>query len=288
MGRIDRINRLKDSVKVLNLKNSDRIVIFSDCHRGDGTFRDSLYPNTNIYITALRYYYNEGFTYIEAGDGDELWKFKDINDIFKAHEDEYKILSGLKKENRLYMIYGNHDDEKAKKIFKKKILKSRSICLKDFYSDLEIHEGLLLKFENDKEFLVFHGHQLDYISYEFAPISKFLVRYVWGFLNGVLSFKEVLSPAKSDNARDRVDNRVYEWCSQTKTSAIIGHTHNSIFPDEKGIQYYNIGAAVLPYAVTCIEIKNATITLVKWTIRSVENGVLAVRKEILANPRTIK
>ncbi|MGL5575055.1 MAG: metallophosphoesterase [Sarcina sp.] len=288
MRRINRINKLKDSVKVLNLKNSDRIVIFSDCHRGDGTFKDALYPNTNIYITALRYYYNQGFTCIENGDGDELWKFKNLNDIFKAHEDAYKILSKFKKDNRLYMIYGNHDDEKINKRFKKKILKCRNSFLNDFYLDLEIHEGVLLKFENDKEFLVFHGHQLDYGNYEFSIISKFLVRYVWSFFNGVLSFNEILSPAKSDNVRERVDNRVCKWCEKSQMSAIIGHTHNCIFPSEKDVQYYNIGAAVLPYAVTCIEIKNGTITLVKWTIKSVENGILAVRKEVLANPRVIK
>lgn len=288
MRRIDRINRLKDSVKVINLKTSDKIVIFSDCHRGDGSFKDSLYPNVNIYITALRYYYNGGFTYIEAGDGDELWKFKDINNIFKAHEDEYKILSLFKDKCRLYMIYGNHDNEKIKKSFKKKILRGKNIFLKKFYSDLDIHEGIILKFENNKEFLVFHGHQLDYMSYELAPVSKFLVRYVWGFLNEAFSFREIISPAKSDNLREKVDNRVYNWCNQNKMPVIMGHTHNAIFPNENGVQYYNIGAAVLPYAITCIEIKNGTITLVKWTIKSIEDGILAVRKEILVNPRIIK
>ena len=288
MGRMDRINKLKESVKVLNVKNSDRVVIFSDCHRGDGSFRDALYPNTNIYTTALRYYYNQGFTYIEAGDGDELWKFKSIGDIYNAHYDEYKILSDFKKKEKLYMIYGNHDDDKSKAKFKKKIMKSKNIGLKEFYSDLEIHEGIRLNIEGKKDFLVFHGHQLDYISYELAFVSKFLVRYVWSFLNGVLSFREVLSPAKSDSARDRVDNRVCKWCEANKTSVIIGHTHNSIFPKEDEAQYYNAGAAVLPYAVTCIEIKNGTITLVKWVIKSVENGVLAVKKELLTNPRLIK
>ncbi|WP_297518621.1 metallophosphoesterase [uncultured Clostridium sp.] len=288
MKRKDRINNLKESVKVLNIKNSDRVVIFSDCHRGDGSFRDSLYPNTNIYITALRHYYNEGFTYIEAGDGDELWKFKNINDIYIAHEDEYKLFSAFKQKGRFHMIYGNHDDEKSKVKFKKKILKGKNIFLKDFYSDLEIHEGLLLNIEGKKEFLVFHGHQLDYVSYEFACVSKFLVRYVWSFLNGVLSFREVLSPAKSDNIRETVDKRIGAWSEKNKMSVIIGHTHNTIFPSNDGVQYYNIGAAVLPYAVTCIEIKNGTITLVKWTIKSIENGVLAVKKELLATPRLIK
>lgn len=287
MGRIDRISKLKKRVKVLNVKNSDKIVILSDCHRGDGSFRDALFPNVNIYLTALRYYYNEGFTYIEAGDGDELWKFKSIEDIYFAHTDEYKIFEKFKREDRFYMIYGNHDNDKSKKSFKRKIEKSSNLFLKTFYSDLEIHEGLLLRFSKDHEFLVFHGHQLDYISYEFAFPAKFLVRYVWSFLNGVLSFKEILTPAKCDNVRESVDNRVYKWCKENNESVIIGHTHNTIFPNKQSVQYFNCGCCVLPYTITCIEIKNGTIALVKWIVKANGDGVLAVKKELISSPRFI-
>ncbi|MGL4741904.1 MAG: metallophosphoesterase family protein [Sarcina sp.] len=286
MSRLNRINKLLENVKVLNLKLSDKVVIFSDCHRGDGSFRDSLFPNTNIYTAALRYYYNAGFTYIEAGDGDELWKFTKIEDIMYAHEDEYQILRDFKRENRFYMIYGNHDDIKSKKSFKRIISHSKNNLLKDFYLDLEIHESVLLKIEG-KEYLVFHGHQVDFLSYEFAWLSKFLVRYIWGFMNGTLSFREILTPAKSDNLREKVDNRVYKWCEKNQRSVIIGHTHNTIFPRCNEIQYFNAGAGVLPYSVTCIEIQNGTIVLVKWTIKSVKDGILAVRKELVSNPRNI-
>lgn len=287
MNRLKKIDALKSRVKVLKVKNADKIVIFSDCHRGDGSFRDSLYPNTNIYITALRYYYNEGFTYVEAGDGDELWKFKSLDDIFFAHEDDYKILNQFKKDDRFYMIYGNHDNDKGKKNFKKKVLKLKNQFLKDFYKDLEIHEGLILDFEGKKDFLVFHGHQVDYLNCEFSFLAKCLVRYVWGFMNGVLSFNEISSPAKSNNSRERIDNRIYEWCKDNNSSAIIGHTHKTIFPNASDAQYFNLGACVLPYTITCIEIQNGTITLVKWIIKSVEWGMLAVKKELVALPRII-
>ncbi|MGL5634372.1 MAG: metallophosphoesterase family protein [Sarcina sp.] len=286
MGRVNRINKLLENVKVLNLKLSDKVVIFSDCHRGDGSFRDSLYPNSNIYTAALRYYYESGFIYIEDGDGDELWKFTKLEDIMYAHEDEYQILKNFKLANRFYMIYGNHDDIKSKKSFRKKILNSKNNLVKEFYLDLEIHEGILLNIE-DKEYLIFHGHQVDFLSYEFAWLARFLVRYVWGFMNGTLSFREVLTPAKSDNLREKVDNRVYKWCEKNQRSVIIGHTHNTIFPEYHQAQYFNVGAAVLPYSVTCIEIQNGTIVLVKWSIKLIKNGILAVRKELVSNPRNI-
>lgn len=287
MNKIKKINNIKDNVKVLKIKDSDRIVIFSDCHRGDGTFKDSLYPNINIYTTALRYYYNEGFTYIEAGDGDELWKFKSLDDIYEAHQDEYKILNDFKKDSRLIMIYGNHDMEKSKRFFKRKISKFRNRALKNFYSGLSIEQGIVLSFGEKKEFLIFHGHQIDFINNELARVSKFLVRYVWGFLNGVLSVKEISSPAKSILARENIDKTLIEWCKENNSSAIIGHTHHPVFPNTKEPQYFNSGACVLPYALTCIEIRNGTISLMKWTIRSIENGVLAVKKEVISLPKLI-
>ena len=56
----------------VNFNDDSKLVFISDVHRGDGTYSDSLLPNRNIYITALRYYLKNDYTYIEVGDGDEL------------------------------------------------------------------------------------------------------------------------------------------------------------------------------------------------------------------------
>lgn len=282
-----KINNIKNNVKTLDIKDLDKIVIFSDCHRGDGSFKDSLYPNANIYLTALRYYYNENFIYVEAGDGDELWKFKNLDNIYLAHKDAYDILNNFKNKDRLYMIYGNHDNVKSKPKFKNIIQKLKSKKLNEFYTELKIHEGILLKFSQNKELLIFHGHQVDFFNDELAFLSEFLVRYIWGFMNGVMSFKEITSPAKSDNIREKVDNKIYKWCKENNSSAIIGHTHNTIFPDKNQANYFNIGACVLPDICTCIEIVNGTISLVKWTTMPVENGVLTIKKELISTPRLI-
>lgn len=289
MKYFKRLTKLKEKSKVLHVEKDDKIVFFSDCHRGDGSFKDSLYPNRNMYLMALRYYYKNNYTYVEVGDGDELWKFKNIEDIYDAHQDEYGVLNDFKKANRFHMIYGNHDIIKSKKSFRKQIdkLKNKKHKLYKFYNDLDITESLVIKFKESKEYFAFHGHQVDFINYELAPVSKFLVRYVWGFLNGVMSFKEVTSPAESQNKRDKVDKRIMKWSNATNSSVVVGHTHKTMFPEKSDIQYFNIGACVLPYIITCIEIKNGAICLMKWIIEPVDNGLLAVRKEYIGNPREL-
>ena len=50
-----------------------KFVIMSDCHRGSGKTLEIIFW-LKIYFAALNDYYKKGFTYIELGDGDELWE----------------------------------------------------------------------------------------------------------------------------------------------------------------------------------------------------------------------
>ena len=54
--------------------DTSRFVFFSDVHRGDDSLSDEFGRNRHIYDHALDYYYNHGYTYVEVGDGDELWE----------------------------------------------------------------------------------------------------------------------------------------------------------------------------------------------------------------------
>ena len=69
----DKLNKVYTSAPVLPYDKNSRIVIMSDCHRGQGNGADNFLPNSPIFQGALEYYYENGFTYIELGDGDELW-----------------------------------------------------------------------------------------------------------------------------------------------------------------------------------------------------------------------
>ena len=78
----------------------------SDCHRGIGDKYDNFIKNKNIY---LHYYYNMDFTYIELGDGDELWEVLNYKDIIIKHLDAFMMLNKFYDNDRLIMLYGNHD-----------------------------------------------------------------------------------------------------------------------------------------------------------------------------------
>ena len=71
----------------------------SDCHRGNGSWGDNFLNNQNLFFAALYYYYENGYSYIELGDGEELWENRQITDIINAHSDAYWLMSMFYKSN---------------------------------------------------------------------------------------------------------------------------------------------------------------------------------------------
>ena len=114
------LTRLFDNAFTIPFDDEDKIVFMSDVHRGDGTYYDALLNNRNIYLTALRYYLRNNFTYVEVGDGDELWKNRDFTEIAYAYESVFRVFNKFSKKDRIFIIYGNHDIIKSKKNFKLK------------------------------------------------------------------------------------------------------------------------------------------------------------------------
>ena len=89
----NRLSQVLSSSPKLPFDDYSRIIIMSDCHRGDGGFSDNFTNNQNIFFAALNYYYERGFTYIELGDGDELWENRRINDLISTHSNVYWLMS---------------------------------------------------------------------------------------------------------------------------------------------------------------------------------------------------
>ena len=73
-----RLNKLLEKSETIPIDDNSKLVFFSDCHRGVGGGADDFAHNQLICIAALKHYLKEGFTYIELGDGDELWENKDF------------------------------------------------------------------------------------------------------------------------------------------------------------------------------------------------------------------
>lgn len=279
----------------LDFDDDSKIVFMSDIHRGDGTYSDSLLPNRNIYITALKYYLKNNYTYIEVGDGDELWKNKNYNEIAYCYDDVFKIFNKFRKKENIYCIYGNHDFIKKQQNFKSKQEKALRKIGADygeefikFINEMNFYPGINMMYTPIQEkFLVIHGNQLDFYNNEIWKINEFLVRYIWRFLSGVAGFKDPARSAKSKTKRSRVDIEIESWARDNCTMILCGHTHNSRFPGMYDPPYFNDGCCIYPYSITAIEIEKGKIRLVKWWINAQDTGSLWVTRKIIAGPASI-
>ena len=81
MSVSSRLTEVFQSAPEIQFDDTSRLIFFSDCHRGDNSWADNFSKNQNVYFRALEYYFNEGFTYFELGDGDELYENKYFSDI---------------------------------------------------------------------------------------------------------------------------------------------------------------------------------------------------------------
>ncbi len=150
MALSKRLAQVLKSSKEIGFDNSSKIIIMSDCHRGNGSLGDDFYKNRNIFLTALRYYFNNKYTYIELGDGDELWENTDLRKIVTTHSNVFKLMATFYKKKRLHMLFGNHDIVKKDDKIKNNILynyfdkrKRKYIML---FPKIDISEGLILKY----------------------------------------------------------------------------------------------------------------------------------------------
>lgn len=271
MSYYSRITKSFEGALRLPLTDRSRYVLISDCHRGTGTSNDNFLKNQNLYFAALRFYYRMGFTYIELGDGDELWENRNMEQIVEAHSNVFWLLSLFREQERLYMLYGNHD------MVKKYARYTQKSCG-------AFHSGIILENAASPENNVYltHGHQSDLFNSSLWRFTRFLVRYLWKPLErfGVL---DPTSAAKNYTRKHKTEQRLHHWAERENHILITGHTHRPTLKEDDRY-YYNSGSCVHPRCITCLEIEGRRIRLVKWTLATRPDMSLYVSREILAGP----
>lgn len=287
-----RISKVFNSSKEITFDKSSKFALMSDCHRGDGSWADDFARNSNLFNHALNHYYKNGYTYIELGDGDELWENRKLDIIIEAHSDTFQILSKFYNEGRLYFIFGNHDIVKRNKNFVKKNLYNYYNELENEYMPLfpniKIHEGLILKHsETNNKILLTHGHQVDYLNYDLWRLARFLVRYFWRILE-LIGVNDPIRRAKNHKNKDLVARRLINWVIREEHMLISGHNHRPMFPRLNEPPYFNCGSCVHPRCITAIEIVYENIMLVKWCTKVKDDGTLFISKDILAGPKKLE
>lgn len=287
MGYYSRITKAFQGAVRLPLSERSRYVLISDCHRGAGTSNDNFMKNQNLYFAALQHYYKLGYTYIELGDGDELWENIKMRQIKETHSNVFWLLSLFSNQNRLYMLYGNHDMVKKDPGFTAKNFSSYTCPTGreelPLFPGMPFHSGLILEMPGQgRDIYLTHGHQPDPLNSTFWRLSRLLVRHIWKPLErfGVL---DPTSAAKNYKRKGKTEQRLHHWAVKENHILITGHTHRPTLAEEDPF-YYNSGSCIHPRCITCLEIEGRQIRLVKWTLNTRPDMTLYVAREPLAGP----
>lgn len=252
-----------------------RLIVFSDQHKGNKSFADDFASNEFNYLQALKYYYDEGFTFVGLGDCEELWKFPP-QEVLDNHAASLTAEAAFMPD-RLIKTFGNHD------LLWKSQIDATFHLSKFFGLDLKIYEGALIKLSGlDRLLTIFltHGHQGDSMS-DGNRFSSWVIARIWMPLQRYLRLN-VNVPSKDYTLRNRHNALMYEWCkSKDDLLLITGHTHKPVFAsgryysapgaeivtEDENLKpaYFNSGCCC--YAdgdITGIEIADAEIRLVRW------------------------
>lgn len=287
MKKLDRLFRQAKRIKI---DNDSKFVIMSDCHRGSGDNYDNFVRNQNIFNRALRHYYDKNFTYIELGDGDEMWEVSDYKEIVDEHLGSFKEMKKFNDSGRLIMVYGNHDLAKSKSYvldntfakYYNKVSKKEEKLLEN----LRVYESLIFEYK-DREIFMLHGHQVDFLNSTLWRLSRFLVRHIWKRIE-FIGIKDPTGSARNRSRSKGTEKKLQKWSKKNNKIVIAGHTHRPFFPRNGEGLYFNDGSCVHPNGITCLEIESGNIILVKWFFYMNEENVLSVERTILAGSEHIE
>ncbi|MBD0285881.1 MAG: metallophosphoesterase [Flavisolibacter sp.] len=201
-----------------------KFIIFSDQHKGCRNGADDFAVCEAAYLTALDYYYQQGFHYIALGDCEELWE-NTLSSVKKAQVPTFEKEQQFIPKNAFIKIFGNHDlywdnDPLA------------ALQLKDIYSyEVPIYEGVVLQtVVQGQQISIFctHGHQGDAVS-DGNWFSKFFISNIWAPLQMYLRINPN-TPAYDGRLKTVHNQFMYEWSRQQQHLFLItGHTHQPVF-----------------------------------------------------------
>jgi UDP-2,3-diacylglucosamine pyrophosphatase LpxH len=296
-----RLTTVFEAAQQIPFDDSSKIILFSDCHRGDNSRADRFARNEALFLHALDFYHRGGFTYIEVGDGDDVWKTRSHKDIVRAHPRTFGMLHRFHRQDRLHLIYGNHDSPNHQP---GKLKKDGLVAV----------ESLVLQHANtgQRVFLV-HGHQADFKSDRLCVLSRMTVRYGWRRLQ-LLGIESALRHTKAilevinrraasgggngtqrfwisniGQAKKLCAKRIMSWAAANRQLVIYAHTHRPTAPACGAPPCFNTGCCDVPGRLTGLEIQNGAIALVQWTSQAGgQNGMTSrIKRELMAPPRKL-
>jgi UDP-2,3-diacylglucosamine pyrophosphatase LpxH len=191
---------------------SDKLLIISDLHMGDGTGADDFKKNEGLLKNLLDYYFKENYKLILLGDIEEFHQAV-LEKIFTKHGEVYELLLRFLERDGIYRIFGNHDTEWS---------------LIDPLSKIEnsaLEAVILAPGFNGKPILVTHGHQAEEKFEKDLHIVRFgTTTYRWMERMG-LKFDKCTALMKEPQTKDKIYS---DWADSRDIYLICGHTHSPI------------------------------------------------------------
>ena len=221
--RICNAEKKKGLVIPFNIETG-RFIIFSDHHKGARNGADDFALCETNYLTALDYYFDNGYHFIGLGDCEELWE-NSLPAVKKSHKPSFEKEAKFITKNAFIKIFGNHDLFWDNDPF-------AQLQLKEIYgSSVPIYEAVVLQTNiNNEAVHIFctHGHQGDEVS-DGSWFSKFFVSKIWAPLQSFLQINPN-TPAYDAQLKTMHNAIMYEWsAAQKNVFFITGHTHQPVF-----------------------------------------------------------
>jgi UDP-2,3-diacylglucosamine pyrophosphatase LpxH len=248
------INRLSNDEfqenSILDISNGGKILIISDLHMGSGS-RDDLYYNGEMLTCILEeYYLKNGWFLVLNGDIEELQRYS-LDLIREKWAGLYRVFNLFARENRLYRVIGNHDEELN--------FLRNSAYPYPIHTVIKIETGVIPAY-------VYHGHQLSSVYANFNWLIGLLIRF---FLKpfGIKNITDSRSPFK----RFQIEKKAYAFSLKNNCLSIIGHTHRALFESLGRFDYikFEIERLCRDYPASVGEDR-----------LRIENEVTALRKEL--------
>ncbi|MFO7695612.1 MAG: hypothetical protein R6X16_00445, partial [Anaerolineae bacterium] len=215
----------------------DRMVIFSDLHKGARNGADDFRRCEQAYNAALAYYYALGYWLVELGDLEELWE-EDARSVVRNYGRTLQLsarfhLDPEGRGSRYTRVWGNHDDHWNRKGQVDKFL--GPIYSPAGAPALEVHGSVILPVEDGSgsrlgEIFLAHGHQGTFESDKVSWLSRAFVRYVWRPWQR-LTKVSLNTPRKDWRLRERHDRAMHRWAASKECHDLVfiaGHTHRPV------------------------------------------------------------
>ncbi len=201
------------------------LIIFSDQHRGARDGADDYAVCSSAYLGALDYYNQQGFTFINLGDCEELWE-NTLFTIIKHNQAEFAAEKKFIDRNAYFKVFGNHD------LFWDNDPLSSMWLARLYGKSIPIYTAILIDAVwpdgSCMDIFCTHGHQGDRQS-DGNAFSKWFVSYIWGPLQSYLEINSN-SPSTNDNLKTLHNMYMYDWSAmQINTLLVTGHTHQPVF-----------------------------------------------------------